>query len=44
MKKPVFNIKYKKVVNYQYVSILIFLTYYMLINNLLEKRIGLSKK
>jgi len=34
MKKPVFNIKYKKVVNYQYVSILIFLTYYMLIHNL----------
>ena len=44
MKKPVFNIKYKKVVNYQYVSILIFLTYYILMHNLYEKRIGLSKK
>ena len=44
MKKLVFNTKYKKVFNYQYVSILILLAYYMLIYNFWKKRIGLSKK
>ncbi len=43
MKKPVFNTKYKKVVNYQYVSIKIFLTYYILMSDSQKKRIGLSK-